>query len=96
MQHQAHVSVNGTKGNTTCLKERGSEMAHAIAHHTGRLSLADHIAAYVASYKEARARRAVYDRTFGELNAMTDRDLADIGLARVQIEDIAYEAAYGK
>lgn len=71
-------------------------MAHAISHHSARLSLANHIAAYVASYKEARARGAAYDRTLGELRAMTDRDLADIGIARIQIEDIAYKAAYGK
>ncbi|WP_435259742.1 DUF1127 domain-containing protein [Thioclava sp. FR2] len=50
----------------------------------------------LAKWNEARERRAVYVKTVQELRAMSDRDLADINLARVQIEDIAREAAYGK
>jgi uncharacterized protein YjiS (DUF1127 family) len=44
---------------------------------------------------EDRARRALYSRTVQELNALTDRDLADLGISRLQIEDVAREAAYG-
>lgn len=38
-------------------------------------------------------RRAAYRRTLADLSAMSDRDLADIGIARFMIEDIAAEAA---
>lgn len=50
----------------------------------------------LARWNDARERRALYRRTLEELSAMSDRDLADINLSRVQIEDIAREAAYGK
>ncbi|TGD42096.1 DUF1127 domain-containing protein [Pseudotabrizicola sediminis] len=50
----------------------------------------------LAKWTVARERRAVYLQTLNELSAMSDRDLADINVARVSIEDIAREAAYGK
>ncbi len=50
----------------------------------------------LAKWNDARERRAVYLQTLNELAAMSDRDLADINVARVSIEDIAREAAYGK
>ena len=37
----------------------------------------------------------LYRKTLSELEAMTDRDLADIGVSRLSIRDIAREAAYG-
>ena len=42
------------------------------------------------------ARRAVYAQTVRELNALTDRELADLGIARTSIAEVAREAAYGK
>lgn len=41
---------------------------------------------------EAR-RNKVYRKVRNELQSLSDRDLADIGLCRGQIEDIAAEAA---
>ncbi|WP_165354556.1 DUF1127 domain-containing protein [Tropicimonas sp. IMCC6043] len=39
------------------------------------------------------ARRKVYTRTLNELRSMNERELADIGLSSLMIEDIAREAA---
>ena len=39
------------------------------------------------------AQRRAYRATFSELSALSDRDLADIGLYRADIEDIARKAA---
>ena len=39
-----------------------------------------------------RAYRAVRD----ELDTLTDRDLADIGLSRLTVRDVALAAAYGR
>jgi uncharacterized protein YjiS (DUF1127 family) len=58
--------------------------------------LAASLGAFLARWKDARSRRATYLRVFDELSAMTDRDLADINLHRVQIRDIAQQAAYGR
>ncbi|WP_299960978.1 DUF1127 domain-containing protein [uncultured Roseobacter sp.] len=46
-----------------------------------------------AELAEHRRTRAVYNRTFTELSAMSDRDLVDIGLSRGDIGQIAEEAA---
>ena len=38
-------------------------------------------------------RRRVYNQTYEQLAGLSDRDLADIGVSRLQIADIAREAA---
>ncbi|EPX83552.1 DUF1127 domain-containing protein [Salipiger mucosus] len=54
----------------------------------------DRVQALLETWKVRRAQRAEYNRVRRELSGMTDRDLADIGIPRVSIDDIAYEAAY--
>ena len=44
---------------------------------------------------EHRAQRSAYLRTLHALQSMSDRDLADIGISRLSIKEIAHEAAYG-
>jgi len=44
---------------------------------------------------EQRRGNALYRQVSGELTAMSDRELADIGIARSDIERIATEAASG-
>lgn len=46
--------------------------------------------------QESRARRAVYRQTLRELNALTNRDLEDLGISRSMVTRLAHEAAYGK
>jgi uncharacterized protein YjiS (DUF1127 family) len=46
--------------------------------------------------KLALARRSVYSQILRELNSLSDRELADLGVHAAQITDIAREAAYGK
>lgn len=55
--------------------------------------LRDRIAALVRVYNEGAARRQVYRQTVNELLALSDRDLADLGIHRTQIKRIAIEAA---
>jgi uncharacterized protein YjiS (DUF1127 family) len=58
--------------------------------------LAERVAGLVAAIREARRRRAIYNQTLRELRALSDRDLADLGLDRTMITRVALEAAYGK
>uniref|UniRef100_UPI003AD843A6 DUF1127 domain-containing protein n=1 Tax=Paracoccus sp. T5 TaxID=3402161 RepID=UPI003AD843A6 len=44
--------------------------------------------------QENRARRAVYRQTVRELNALTTRDLNDLGINRSMITRLAHEAAW--
>ncbi|MAL27001.1 MAG: hypothetical protein CL820_14175 [Croceicoccus sp.] len=46
--------------------------------------------------QENRARRAVYRQTVRELNALTARDLDDLGINRSMITRLAHEAAWGE
>ena len=48
-----------------------------------------------ATATERRARRSAYVQTLHALQSMPDRDLADIGISRLSIKDVAHEAAYG-
>jgi uncharacterized protein YjiS (DUF1127 family) len=48
----------------------------------------------------ARLRRSFADHrryvaTYDELNALSDRELTDIGLSRLNVRDVAREAVYG-
>lgn len=55
-----------------------------------------HGAGLFASLGAALARRRVYNRTLEELRGLTDRELADLGISRFSIAQVAREAAYGK
>ena len=44
---------------------------------------------------EELERQRVYRTTLAELDSLSDRDLRDLGISRLQIGDIAREAAYG-
>ncbi|MFN7222397.1 MAG: DUF1127 domain-containing protein [Paracoccaceae bacterium] len=74
-------------------------MAYANSQSAARADAGTSVKGWVgdvlAKWNTARERRAVYLQTLNELSAMSDRDLADINVARVSIEDIARQAAYG-
>lgn len=53
------------------------------------------VTAIVNGLREQRRRYRMYRETRNELRDLTDRELADIGLHRSQIDAIAVEAAYG-
>lgn len=40
--------------------------------------------------------RRVYAQTVAELNALSDRELSDLGISRLGITEVAREAAFGK
>ncbi len=48
----------------------------------------------MASFKHRQEQRRAYIETLGQLSAMTDSELADIGLSRLMIRDVAMQAAY--
>lgn len=52
--------------------------------------------AWFAAVREAWAKRRAYLDTVAQLRAMTDRDLADIGISRHAIGEIAGDAIYGR
>lgn len=71
-------------------------MAYVNTTRVARKGLLDRLMAFKDSMATAIQSRQVYLRTVAELNALTDRELADLGIARIAIPEIAREAAYGK
>jgi uncharacterized protein YjiS (DUF1127 family) len=76
--------------------EEDTIMAYANTQTVAGIQVGGWMGDVLAKWNVARERRAVYLQTLNELSAMSDRDLADINVARVSIEEIAHEAAYGK
>ena len=70
-------------------------MAHVITHSHGGFGILARFEALKARFFEARALRTDYVTLFNELNGMSDRDLADIGIARSDIADIVTKHVYG-
>ena len=71
-------------------------MAHANAQIAAGFRPLAFVGEWLNKAKTARANYAIYAQTYSELNAMSDRELADINVSRAQIEDIARAAVYGK
>lgn len=71
-------------------------MAYVNTTRIARKGFADRLAFVKDTVLTAIARRRTYLRTVAELNGLTDRELADLGISRLGISEIAHEAAYGK
>tara|TARA_R110002096_G_scaffold22170_12_gene71647 strand:+ start:13459 stop:13674 length:216 start_codon:yes stop_codon:yes gene_type:complete len=56
-------------------------------------SLGDRFASLRTTLIAAAQRRKKYNQVFNELSALSNRDLADIGIARRNIPDIARQSA---
>ncbi len=69
-------------------------MAHTATLAHGGFNLSARIANLVERVKENRARDAQYNRTYRELQNLTNRELDDIGVRRCDIADIARDHAY--
>ncbi len=49
----------------------------------------------MARFRKSLAERRLYRATVSELSQLTDRELADLGIHRASIRDIARESVYG-
>lgn len=69
-----------------------------LNHGTARSNAASNgrIPALLGSLNSFFARRALYRQTVNELNGLSDRDLADLGINRLEIASIATAAVNGK
>jgi uncharacterized protein YjiS (DUF1127 family) len=71
-------------------------MSYAIEFIQPGLRLREWFEAGKKAATKLRTQRSNYVRTLHELEGTSDRDLADIGISRLSIREIAYEAAYGE
>jgi uncharacterized protein YjiS (DUF1127 family) len=68
-------------------------MAHAMTY-----ELSDGIGGlggFVARIRKAVADHRLYLQTLDELQALSDRELSDLGISRLSIREIAHDSVYG-
>ena len=71
-------------------------MAYVTTASFARPSSARRSSGLFGALKTAIARRRLYAVTLAELSQLNDRELADLGMSRLSIAQVAREAAYGK
>jgi uncharacterized protein YjiS (DUF1127 family) len=71
-------------------------MATLNATRTRSLGLAERLTTALAAVAAYRRKHAVYRQTRRELNALTPRELDDLGIHATMIDRIAHEAAWGR
>lgn len=71
-------------------------MAYATETRPVGASLTERVGSFRAAMKDRVAKYNLYRTTLTELQGLNDRDLADLGIARADIQDLAREAAWGK
>ena len=70
-------------------------MAFVQTTQTARTDVSAIVRATIEEFKAARALRQKFRATVRELSAMSDRELADIGINRYDIKGIAKAHVYG-
>lgn len=91
LQHLPKYGVNATKHT---VQSRKRNMAYITAGRSINSGIYETLSRFFANQAEASKRRGVYNQTVRELNELSGRDLADLGIHRTEIKRIAYEAAY--
>ncbi|MFN3722264.1 MAG: DUF1127 domain-containing protein [Paracoccaceae bacterium] len=71
-------------------------MAYVNSSRATTYGIADRAAAIVKNIRVGLERRRVFKQTVRELQALSNRELADLGIHRSMISRVANEAAYGK
>jgi len=70
-------------------------MSYASHAHAGRPSAGHGLSAAFSDMKNKMARRRSYRQTVNALSALSDHELADLGLSRSTISSQAWQAVYG-
>jgi uncharacterized protein YjiS (DUF1127 family) len=93
-QHLLHFDLNnGTQPNTSPVRQ--DQMAQATDIRVASQSaLVARFYDMMDTVRQQRARRKVFNATFRELQALSNRELADLGLGRSEIRRVALQAAY--
>lgn len=71
-------------------------MAYATDIRTADHGLLDRVSGIFKALAAARAQRKAYREAVNELQSLSSRELADLGISRSEIMFLAREAAYGK
>ena len=59
------------------------------------ITILERVRTALSGFADEMVRRRVYRTTLTELQSLSNRELADMGMARSELRRIAYDAAYG-
>jgi uncharacterized protein YjiS (DUF1127 family) len=96
-QHNLHIRIQQQRiqpSDRHKLKKRMMHMAFLTDTFSAHSTFGDKIAALWTGIKEENAKRIVYNTTVRELNTLSDRELADLGIHRSMIRRLALDTAY--
>jgi len=98
VQLQHRLMFAPTVRQTACVTDTDMRLVMTYVNSTRAASgsFQNRLAAVAKHVRAALVRRRIYNQTARELNALTDRELADLGIHRADIPQIALEAARGK
>lgn len=68
-------------------------MTHMTAEGARPHPILSRLRGILATWRRELERHRVFERTYGELASLSDRELSDIGVSRWQIVEIAWDAA---
>ncbi|WP_255449548.1 DUF1127 domain-containing protein [Shimia ponticola] len=91
-----HIPIFDASADGPLTQTETNEMAYNSTLTASRFDVLARVQALFADAKDAWARYALYRTTLNELQALSNRELADLGLSRANLGSIAYETAYGK
>lgn len=98
LQQSAHLYPNaadGSAGAAPDVRKKDAPMTYRTDTRTAETGLAGTIAGLRTAFADARARRAAYRQTVYELGSLSNRELADLGIYRSMIRQIATDVAKG-
>jgi uncharacterized protein YjiS (DUF1127 family) len=97
LQHRVMFALTDhTRRPASDKQPEASNMAYVNSTRASSASYRDRALSSIAAIRAAIERRRLYSRTFHELASLSERELADLGMHRTMIAEIAREAAYGK
>ena len=70
-------------------------MAYVSTQKVSNVTVGERIGAFASGFGKKIGEYRLYRRTLNELQAMSARDLADFGLHRDQLTQVARDAVYG-
>ena len=68
-------------------------MAYALSNNNSAFNISARLSQMADAWRTARTYRQVFNQTYNELQALSDRDLADIGIERSEIGSISRDEA---
>jgi len=87
--------MTGARRGLTLIDGKDMKMANTMTYELGNTGAAG-VSGLMTRIRKALADYRMYRQTLGELEALNDRELWDLGISRLSIRGIAHDSVYGR